>query len=166
MYAVIQSGGKQYRVSPGQTVRVEKLQGDVGAEVLLDSVLLYANNDEIKIGQPNLSDVTVRGHIVEQGKAKKIIVFKMKRRKRYRRKQGHRQLYTAIKIDDIETSKVDNIETSQIDDIETPKVDDIKTSQVDDIETPKTDDIETPTTDDIETPKTDDITSKGVKNGT
>jgi large subunit ribosomal protein L21 len=104
MYAVIQSGGKQYRVSPGQTVRVEKLQGDVGAEVILDQVLLYANNDDIKIGQPGLSDVTVRGHIVEQGKAKKIIVFKMKRRKRYRRKQGHRQLYTAIKIDGIEAS--------------------------------------------------------------
>jgi large subunit ribosomal protein L21 len=104
MYAVIQSGGKQYRVSPGQTVRVEKLQGNVGAEVLLDSVLLYANDDDIKIGKPSLSDITVRGHIVEQGKAKKIIVFKMKRRKRYRRKQGHRQLYTAIKIDGIEAS--------------------------------------------------------------
>jgi len=104
MYAVIQTGGKQYRVGPGQTVRVEKLQGDVGAAVILDSVLLYANNDDIKIGQPGLSDVKVRGHIVEQGKAKKIIVFKMKRRKRYRRKQGHRQLYTAIKIDGIETS--------------------------------------------------------------
>jgi len=104
MYAVIQSGGKQYRVSPGQTVRVDRLQGDVGAEVLLDSVLMYANDDDIKIGQPGLSDVSVRGHIVEQGKAKKIVVFKMKRRKRYRRKQGHRQLYTSVKIDRIETS--------------------------------------------------------------
>jgi len=102
MYAVIKSGGKQYRVSPGQTVRLEKLQGEVGSEVTLNPVLLYAENDDIKIGQPVLSDVTVKGHIVEQGKAKKIIVFKMKRRKRYRRKRGHRQLYTAIKIDSIE----------------------------------------------------------------
>jgi len=102
MYAVIQSGGKQYRVTPGQTVRLEKLQGDVGSEVILDPVLLYAENEDVKIGQPNLSEVTVKGHIVEQGKAKKIIVFKMKRRKRFRSKRGHRQLYTAIKIDSIE----------------------------------------------------------------
>ncbi|MBF0450730.1 MAG: 50S ribosomal protein L21 [Candidatus Magnetomorum sp.] len=102
MYAVIQSGGKQHRVSPGQTVRLEKLQGDIGTEVILDPVLLYAENDDVKIGQPNLSEVIVKGHIVEQGKAKKILVFKMKRRKRYRRKRGHRQLYTAIKIDSIE----------------------------------------------------------------
>jgi large subunit ribosomal protein L21 len=135
MYAVIQSGGKQYRVSPGQTVRVDKLQGDVGADVLLDSVLLYANNEDIKVGQPNLSDISVRGHIVEQGKAKKIIVFKMKRRKRYRRKQGHRQLYTAIRIDGIETSQdqIDGIETSQdqIDGTETSQdqIDGTETSQ-------------------------------------
>jgi large subunit ribosomal protein L21 len=132
MYAVIQTGGKQYRVSPGQTVRVEKLQGDPGAAVILDSVLMYANNDDIKIGQPALSDVKVRGHIVEQGKAKKIIVFKMKRRKRYRRKQGHRQLYTAIKIDDIETS-LDSVETS-IDNVETTS-DSVETS-VENTETP------------------------------
>ncbi|ETR74395.1 MAG: 50S ribosomal protein L21 [Candidatus Magnetoglobus multicellularis str. Araruama] len=104
MYAVIQSGGKQYRVTPGQTVRVERLSGEIGAEVLLDPVLLYAQDDDIQVGQPSLSDISVRGHIVEQGKAKKILVFKMKRRKRYRRKQGHRQLYTAIKIDSIESS--------------------------------------------------------------
>ena len=123
MYAVIQSGGKQYRVSPGQTVRVEKLQGEVGSEVKLDPVLLFAQNEEIQIGQPSLSDVSVSGHIVEQGKAKKIIVFKMKRRKRYRRKQGHRQLFTAIKIDSIENN-IGNVENN-IDDMEA-KVDSIE----------------------------------------
>ncbi len=102
MYAVINSGGKQYRVQPGQTLRLEKLPGDVGSPVSFDRILLYSNGESLKIGQPVVEGVKVNGRIVEQDRAKKIIVFKYKRRKRYHRKQGHRQYYTAVKIDSIE----------------------------------------------------------------
>jgi large subunit ribosomal protein L21 len=102
MYAVVATGGKQYKVEAGEVLRVEKLQGDVGAQVAFDQVLLLADGEDVRVGQPMVAGVTVKGHIVEQGKSKKIIVFKFKRRKRYRRKQGHRQLFTAIKIDTIE----------------------------------------------------------------
>ena len=102
MYAVISSGGKQYRVSEGETIRVEKIPGEIGASVSFDRVLMFSNGKTVEVGQPTLTNVAVTGHIVEQGKAKKIIVFKQKRRKRYRRKQGHRQQYTALKIDTIE----------------------------------------------------------------
>ncbi|MFZ1984477.1 MAG: 50S ribosomal protein L21 [Desulfatitalea sp.] len=102
MYAVVATGGKQYKVEAGEVLRVEKLQGDVGAQVAFDQVLLLADGETVTVGQPMVQGATVKGHIVEQGKNKKILVFKYKRRKRYRRKQGHRQLYTAIKIDAIE----------------------------------------------------------------
>jgi large subunit ribosomal protein L21 len=102
MYAVIASGGKQYKVQEGEILKVEKLDGQVGSEVAFDQVLLLSDGEAVKIGQPTLADVAVRGHIVEQGREKKILVFKYKRRKRYRRKQGHRQSYTAVKIDSIE----------------------------------------------------------------
>ena len=101
MYAVISSGGKQYKVQEGEILRVEKLSGDVGAPVSFDNVLMLADGENVNVGTPVLSDVSVQGHIVEQGKSKKILVFKYKRRKRYRRKQGHRQPFTAIKIDSI-----------------------------------------------------------------
>jgi large subunit ribosomal protein L21 len=102
MYAVVATGGKQYRVEAGEILRIEKLDGEVGAEVAFDQVLMLADGESIKIGQPLVSGAAVKGHIVEQGKQKKIIVFKYKRRKRYRRKQGHRQMFTAVKIDTIE----------------------------------------------------------------
>lgn len=102
MYAVVSSGGKQYKVQEGETLRVEKISGEVGAPVSFDKVLMLSDGENVSIGRPVLDNVAVRGHIVEQGKAKKIIVFKYKRRKRYRRKQGHRQQYTSIKIDSIE----------------------------------------------------------------
>jgi len=102
MYAVVATGGKQYKVEAGEVLRVEKLQGDVGAQVAFDQVLLLADGENVRVGQPMVAGATVKGHIVEQGKSKKILVFKYKRRKRYRRKQGHRQLFTAIKIDAIE----------------------------------------------------------------
>jgi large subunit ribosomal protein L21 len=102
MYAVIASGGKQYKVQEGEILKVEKLDGQVGSEVAFDQVLLLSDGEAVKIGQPTLADVAVRGHIIEQGREKKILVFKYKRRKRYRRKQGHRQSYTAVKIDRIE----------------------------------------------------------------
>lgn len=102
MYAVVATGGKQYKVETGDILRVEKLVGDIGSEVAFDRVLMLADGESVRIGQPVVEGVTVKGRIVEQSKSKKILVFKYKRRKRYRRKQGHRQLYTAVKIDSID----------------------------------------------------------------
>jgi large subunit ribosomal protein L21 len=102
MYAVIATGGKQYKVKEGETLRFEKLIGEVGDEVSFDNILMFSDGENVKIGQPAIENMAVRGHIVEQGKTKKIIVFKYKRRKRVRKTQGHRQQYTAIKIDSIE----------------------------------------------------------------
>jgi large subunit ribosomal protein L21 len=103
MYAIVNTGGKQYKVRQGDILRVEKISGELGSLVSLDRVLMFSDGENVRIGQPILDDIAVKGHIVEQGKSKKIIVFKYKRRKRYRRKQGHRQQYTAIKIDSIGT---------------------------------------------------------------
>jgi large subunit ribosomal protein L21 len=102
MYAIISAGGKQYKVSEGQTLRLEKVPGEVGTIVSFDRVLMASDGKAVRVGQPTLPGVTVTGRIVEQGKAKKVIVFKYKRRKGYRKKQGHRQQYTALKIDAIE----------------------------------------------------------------
>jgi large subunit ribosomal protein L21 len=101
MYAVVTSGGKQYKVEEGDILRVEKIPGQVGGSITFDRVLMVSDGENVNIGRPVLDEASVEGHIVEQGKAKKIIVFKFKRRKRYRRKQGHRQQYTAVKIDRI-----------------------------------------------------------------
>ena len=101
MYAIIQTGGKQYRVSPGDVLRVERLPGERGDEVVFDQVLLVTDGVTVQVGQPLVSNATVRTRIVRQGQAKKILVFKKKRRKNYRRKQGHRQLFTALQIDEI-----------------------------------------------------------------
>jgi large subunit ribosomal protein L21 len=103
MYAIVNTGGKQYKVRQGDILRVEKISGELGSLVSLDRVLMFSDGENVRIGQPILDDIAVKGHIVEQGKSKKIIVFKYKKRKRYRRKQGHRQQYTAIKIDSIGT---------------------------------------------------------------
>lgn len=97
MYAIIKTGGKQYRVEQGQKVRVEKLNGEIGADVTLDEVLLVGG-DSVKIGTPMVSGASVTARISAQAKAKKIIVFKKKRRKGYHKKQGHRQLYTELEI--------------------------------------------------------------------
>jgi len=101
MYAVVSTGGKQYKVEEGEILKVEKIPGEVGTPVSFDKVLMFSDGQEVSVGTPTLGDMAVNGHIVEQGKAKKIIVFKYKRRKRYRRKLGHRQTYTAVKIDNI-----------------------------------------------------------------
>ena len=101
MYAVVNSGGKQYKVQQDEILRVEKISGDVGSPVTFDRVLMFSDGENISIGQPVLENVAVEGHIVEQGKAKKIIVFKYKKRKRFRRKKGHRQEFTAVQIDSI-----------------------------------------------------------------
>jgi large subunit ribosomal protein L21 len=97
MYAVIRTGGKQYRVSEGETLRIEKLPGDVGADITFGEVLMLGGTD-IKVGKPLISGASVTGRILAQDRAKKIIVFKMRRRKNYRRKNGHRQWYTEVKI--------------------------------------------------------------------
>lgn len=102
MYAVVATGGKQYKVQEGQTLKVEKLPGQIGEPITFDQVLLVADGEEVNIGTPVVDKAAVTGHIVEQGKAKKVVVFKYKRRKRYRRKQGHRQQFTAVKIDSIQ----------------------------------------------------------------
>jgi large subunit ribosomal protein L21 len=102
MYAVVASGGKQYRVQEGDTLHVEKIPGEIGEQVAFDQVLMVSDGEDVKIGQPVLENAVVHGTIVEQGKGRKVIVFKYKRRKRYRRKQGHRQLFTAVKIGAIE----------------------------------------------------------------
>ncbi len=98
MYAVVKTGGKQYRVSQGDTLDVEKLTGEVGEQVTLEPVLFMGGNGEVKIGTPTITDAKVTAEIVEQTLAKKIIVFKKKRRKGYSRRQGHRQKLTRLKI--------------------------------------------------------------------
>ena len=97
MYAVIRTGGKQYRVSEGDTLRIEKLPGDVGAAISFPEVLLVGG-DKITVGKPLVQGASVGAQITAQEKAKKVIVFKMRRRKNYRRKNGHRQQYTEVKI--------------------------------------------------------------------
>ena len=101
MYAIIQSGGKQYHVTEGARLNLERLKGEVGQEVSFDEVLLIGGDDSVQVGQPKLQGAQVMGTIVEQGKGDKILVFKMKRRKMYRRKRGHRQLFTQVQIDKI-----------------------------------------------------------------
>jgi large subunit ribosomal protein L21 len=101
-YAVIRTGGKQYRVSEGQLVKIEKLTGEVGDQVTLGDVLFVGGNGEVKIGAPLVGNAKVTGEIVSQSRAKKVIVFKKKRRKSYSRQRGHRQYQTTLKITGIE----------------------------------------------------------------
>ena len=98
MYAVITSGGKQYRVSEGETLRVEKLPGPAGTKVSFGPLLFADDAGKVEVGRPTVPGVTVEAEVVEQGLSKKIVIFKYKRRKSYRRKAGHRQPYTALKI--------------------------------------------------------------------
>ncbi len=100
-YAVIRTGGKQYRVTPGGVIRVERLPGEVGGSVEFDEVLLTAEGGQVQIGQPLVAGLRVRGQIIGQGKRQKVLVFKKKRRKNYRRRQGHRQPVTTIRVTEI-----------------------------------------------------------------
>jgi large subunit ribosomal protein L21 len=102
MYAVIRTGGKQYRVASGQVLKVERLAGEVGETIAFDQVLMVGDgDDEPRIGAPLVDGAQVTAEVLEQGKAPKVIVFKKKRRKNYRRKRGHRQLQTVLRIRDI-----------------------------------------------------------------
>ncbi len=105
MYAVIRSGGKQYRVSPGDLLRLEKLGGEVGDRITFEDVLLVSADEETRVGQPIVPGASVVGTIVDQARGDKILVFKFKRRKMYRRKTGHRQHLTAVRIEEIKTAK-------------------------------------------------------------
>ncbi len=105
MYAVIKTGGKQYRVGEGDLLRVEKIKGEIGEVVEFEEILMIVNGERVEIGRPVLNDSKVVGEIVEQGKGKKVIVFKSKRRKGYSKKQGHRQQYTVLKIKEIKEIK-------------------------------------------------------------
>ena len=102
MYAIIQTGGKQYRVAPGDVLRVERLPGERGDAVQLDQVLLVSDDlGSVRVGTPLVANARVKGQIVRQGRAKKVLVFKKKRRKGYKRTQGHRQYFTAVQIQEI-----------------------------------------------------------------
>ncbi len=98
MYAVIATGGKQYRVSEGETIQVEKLGVEPGATVTFDAVLMVADGADVKVGQPMLTGATVSAEVVKNGRGEKLIIYKYRRRKGYRRKTGHRQPFTAVKI--------------------------------------------------------------------
>lgn len=100
-YAVIRTGGKQYRVAPGDVIRVERLVGDVGAPVAFTEVLLTGGDGAVRIGTPLVDGVSVAGEIIAQGRDRKILIFKKKRRKNYRRRRGHRQSITTVRVKSI-----------------------------------------------------------------
>lgn len=102
MYAIIKTGGKQYKVAEGETVQVEKLDAEIGAEVVFDEVLTVVSDADVKIGKPVVEGAKVTAKVVEQGKAEKIFVFKYKAKSNYRKRQGHRQPFTAVEITKIE----------------------------------------------------------------
>lgn len=101
MHAIIQTGGKQYRISPGDTLRVEKILGQRGDRIEIPNVLYYTEGEQVLVGSPYLANVKVVGEILDQRRAKKVIVFKMKRRKGYHKRQGHRQSFTTVRIREI-----------------------------------------------------------------
>jgi large subunit ribosomal protein L21 len=102
MYAVIQTGGKQYRAMPGNELKIEKVPGAVGDPVHFEKVLFTADGENIQVGSPYLDHIKVIGRITRQAKDRKIVVFKFKRRKNHRKKTGHRQSYTQVKIEEIQ----------------------------------------------------------------
>ena len=100
-YAIIRTGGKQFRVEPGQTIRIPSLVGEAGGSVEFNDVLLGSDGNNVRTGVPTLSGARVTGQIVKHGRGEKIVVFKFKRRKNYARKQGHRQGFTEVRINEI-----------------------------------------------------------------
>ncbi len=102
MYAVIKTGGKQYRVAAGEKVRIEKLPAEVGAELVIDQVLAVGEGDALKLGAPLVAGATVKAKVVSHGLGEKVRIYKLRRRKHYEKHQGHRQAYTEIEITGIE----------------------------------------------------------------
>ena len=101
MYAVIKTGGKQYRVAPGEKIKIETLEAEVGATIVLDQVLMVADGEAVQVGTPTLAGAKVSATVVSHGRGPKIRIFKMRRRKHYQKTQGHRQNYTEIRVDAI-----------------------------------------------------------------
>lgn len=101
MYAVIKTGGKQHRVTLGEKLKVEKLAGEVGGEIVFDQVLMVADGENVTIGAPMVSGASVKATVVAHGRGDKVMIFKMRRRKHYRKTQGHRQDYTEVQIQQI-----------------------------------------------------------------
>ena len=101
MYAVIKTGGKQYKVAPGEKLKVEQIPADVGASVILDQVLMVGEGESVRIGQPTVAGATVQATVVAHGRGEKVKIFKMRRRKHYQKHQGHRQNYTELQIESI-----------------------------------------------------------------
>ncbi len=99
MYAVINTGGKQYRVSAGQKIKVEQIPADVGAEIVLDQVLMVGEGESVTVGTPLVAGAAVKAIVLAQGRHDKIQIFKMRRRKHYQKHQGHRQNYTELRIE-------------------------------------------------------------------
>jgi len=104
MYAVVKTGGKEYRVSKGDLIRVEKLEGKPGDKVVLEDVLMVSREGQAQFGDPHLTNAVVTGEIVQEIRGKKVLTYKMKKRKNYRRFKGHRQTYTYLKVNDISLS--------------------------------------------------------------
>jgi large subunit ribosomal protein L21 len=98
MYAVIKTGGKQYRVSAGEKLKVEQIPADIGQEIILDQVLMVGSGDAVKVGAPLVSGAKVTAKVVAHGRGEKVRIFKMRRRKHYQKRQGHRQNFTEIEI--------------------------------------------------------------------
>jgi len=101
MYAVIKTGGKQYRVAPGEKLKIEQIPADIGSEIVLDQILMVADGEAVTVGTPLISGATVKATVVAHGRGEKVQIFKMRRRKHYQKHQGHRQNYTEIRIDGI-----------------------------------------------------------------
>ena len=101
MYAVIKTGGKQYRVAPGEKIKIEQIPADVGAQIVLDQVLMVGEGESVRLGQPTVAGATVKATVVAHGRGDKVKIFKMRRRKHYQKTQGHRQNYTEIRVDAI-----------------------------------------------------------------
>ncbi len=101
MYAVVKTGGKEYRISQGDLIRVEKMEGKVGDQVTMKDILMVSHEGQVQVGNPLLANAVITGEIVQQVKGKKVLTYKMKRRKNYRRTKGHRQTYTYIRVNDI-----------------------------------------------------------------
>ncbi|QJR15950.1 50S ribosomal protein L21 [Usitatibacter palustris] len=101
MYAVIKTGGKQYRVTPGEKIKIEQIPADVGSQIVIDQVLMVGEGESVKVGNPLVSGAKVTATVVSHGRGEKVRIFKLRRRKHYQKSQGHRQNYTEIRVDAI-----------------------------------------------------------------
>lgn len=101
MHAVFQTGGKQYRVAAGESIAIEKVPGNAGDSITFDKIIMTSDGEQVSVGKPFLENASVTGRILRQGKARKVIAFKFRRRKGYRKKIGHRQQFTQVKIENI-----------------------------------------------------------------